>query len=65
MALAINPEHVGALNNLGIVLMRQGQLDAAYRNFSRALEINPGYEEARRNLEDLEQKRSGPVVRGQ
>jgi Tfp pilus assembly protein PilF len=64
-ALAINPGHVGALNNLGLVFMRQGQFDAAYRHFSRALEINPEYKEARRNLQDLEQKRARPVVRGQ
>ena len=41
-ALRINPMHVMAHNNLGIVLINQGRLDDAIRHFSEALRMNPG-----------------------
>ncbi|MBW2338119.1 MAG: tetratricopeptide repeat protein, partial [Deltaproteobacteria bacterium] len=50
-ALTIDSEHVGALNNRGLVLMSRGQLDAARQHFARALEISPGYQDTRLNLE--------------
>jgi len=52
-ALVLNPQHAGAHNNIGLILKDSGQIEAAYRHFSRALEINPNYEEARQNFEDI------------
>ena len=53
-ALALDPQHPGALNNRGVILMDHGQLDDARKHFERALEVRPGYEEAQRNLEQVD-----------
>jgi len=37
-------------NNLGLILSRKGQVDAAIFDYQKALEINPNYAEARNNL---------------
>ena len=40
-ALAINPNHTMALNNLGTELMNQNQLKEAEAAYMKALSINP------------------------
>lgn len=50
-ALALLPNSVETHNNLGIALASQGKLDEAIAHFHRALELRPGFEDARRNLE--------------
>ena len=40
--LAVEPEHVGALNNLGVVLMEQGEYGEARSMFERAFALDSG-----------------------
>jgi lipoprotein NlpI len=50
-ALEMRPMQVHALNDLGIARLRQGKAVAAQQAWLQALEINPRFEAARRNLE--------------
>jgi predicted CXXCH cytochrome family protein len=50
-ALALNPMIVGAINDLGLALMRQGKNEEAIASWKRALDINPRFTAAQRNLE--------------
>lgn len=52
-ALASNPRLVHALNNLAIVYERSNRKAEAIRALERALDIDPTFEEARKNLERL------------
>ena len=49
--LALDSRHAEAHYNLGLLQKERGQADAANQHFARALEINPDFEEARRNLD--------------
>ncbi len=48
-ALTLNPEHVGALNNLGFNLRSMNDIDASIGAFDRALELAPNFNYARWN----------------
>ena len=48
-ALALNPEHVGALNNLGFNLRSMNDIDGSITAFDRALELAPNFDYARWN----------------
>lgn len=48
-ALALNAEHVGALNNLGFNLRSMNDIDGSVAAFDRALELAPGFDYARWN----------------
>jgi tetratricopeptide (TPR) repeat protein len=48
-ALALNPEHIGALNNLGFNLRSLNDIDASLAAFDRALALAPGFDYARWN----------------
>jgi predicted CXXCH cytochrome family protein len=50
-ALVLNPMIVGAINDLGLALIGQGKDDEAIASWKRALDINPRFTAARRNLE--------------
>ncbi|MCC6579687.1 MAG: glycosyltransferase family 39 protein [Phycisphaeraceae bacterium] len=56
-ALAINPEHFKAMNNLGIVLARQGRYDEAIAWYGKALALQPDFAEAKFNLEAAKRAR--------
>ena len=49
-ALDRNPNHVGALNNLGVALARQGRLVPATRRLERAVAVDPDHADAQANL---------------
>ncbi len=49
-ALAINPDHPDALNNLGLILMRSDRDDEARSYLERAVKVRPDFVEANRNL---------------
>jgi lipoprotein NlpI len=49
-ALALNPDHPIAHNELGIVFRKSGRFDEAKKSYEAALAIYPGYHYARRNL---------------
>jgi tetratricopeptide (TPR) repeat protein len=42
-AIALDPKHLGAHNNLGIVHRMAGRTDAAIASFARALALDPAY----------------------
>lgn len=50
MALAINPQHPIALNELGIVYRKTARFSQARQSYEAALAVYPGYHYARRNL---------------
>ena len=50
-AIRVDPHSAVAFNNLGSVLAMRGRIAEAERAFRRAVEIDPGYADARRNLE--------------
>jgi Tfp pilus assembly protein PilF len=52
-ALQINPHVAETHNNLGLVLARNGQAEAAIVQFQKALELKPDYADARRNLKGI------------
>ena len=49
--LALAPESVEALNNMGVALASLGRLEEAVDMFQRALALQPDFADARRNLE--------------
>lgn len=55
-ALKITPEDAVLRNRLGIAYARSGDLKKAHTQFSEAVRLNPGYEDARFNLERCESK---------
>ncbi|MEL7528948.1 MAG: tetratricopeptide repeat protein [Pseudomonadota bacterium] len=57
--LALEPRHWGALSGLAIIQRRLGFDDDALVTFKRALEVNPGLENAVEAIEDLEKKAEG------
>jgi hypothetical protein len=50
-ALELNPMMVGAMNDLGLALVGEGKRDQAIAQWTTALDINPRYSAARRNLD--------------
>ncbi|MBD3292573.1 MAG: tetratricopeptide repeat protein [Armatimonadia bacterium] len=55
-ALAANPNYVYALNNLGVVLEKQGDLTGALEQYRKALEVDPNYTSAKTNRDRIEKK---------
>lgn len=49
-ALALNPEHPSAHNELGIIYRETGRFAEARQSYQAALDVYPGYHHARRNL---------------
>jgi SAM-dependent methyltransferase len=48
--LALYPNHLEALNNLGVVAFQEGQVNAAIAYFKKIIDLDPDYAEARENL---------------
>ncbi len=53
------PNFLPAYNNLSFVLAQLNRLDEAEKVCRQALEIDPNYESARRNLQLILKKKSG------
>jgi tetratricopeptide (TPR) repeat protein len=49
-ALRLDPRYVDALNNLGVIYIRDKDYTAAQRSFERATRLKPGYVDAHYNL---------------
>ena len=47
----LNPYRADTHTNLGILLSGQGKFDEAATHYAEALRLNPGYQDARANLE--------------
>jgi tetratricopeptide (TPR) repeat protein len=60
--LALEPRHWGALSGLAIIQRRLGFDDDALGTFKRALEVNPGLENATKAIEDLEKEAEGTAA---
>ena len=56
-AVAIDPQFVPALNNLGGIYFEKGDLDRAARACERAIAIDPNYAKAHVNLGHIYQKK--------
>jgi tetratricopeptide (TPR) repeat protein len=52
-ALGLHPNDVWARNNRGVAYLKAGKTEKARRDFRDALRIDTGFEQARKNLEDL------------
>ncbi len=52
-ALRLHPTDVWALNNRGLAYSMLGKREKARREFEAALDIDPGFEPAKGNLESL------------
>ncbi|MBI4372705.1 MAG: tetratricopeptide repeat protein, partial [Candidatus Omnitrophica bacterium] len=50
-AIKLDPTHVGALNNLGVIMSGLGRFDQAEILFSEALKHRPDDDRARKNLD--------------
>ena len=48
--LELNPNHLDAHNNIGIILQNAGQYQKAIKCFEKAIEIDPNYKNAYNNL---------------
>lgn len=55
-AISLEPRHYLAYNALGLALAMKGQLQEALKAYTRCLEINPAFSEARNNLGSLYQE---------
>jgi hypothetical protein len=53
-AIELNPSLAPAMNDLGIALFSQKKIEAAQRVWKQALDFNPQFEAARRNLDESE-----------
>ena len=49
-AVRINPAYAEAHCKLGVILVRQGDVDGGIEHFSKALKIKPGMNEARQGM---------------
>jgi len=56
-SLRLYPADVWVLNNRGLAYVKMKKRDKARRDFEAALEIEPGFEQARRNLEGMQSPR--------
>ena len=54
--LEVDASHEGALVNLGVIRARQGSDEAALDLWERALAVNPGNANARKNIDLLMQR---------
>jgi Flp pilus assembly protein TadD len=52
-AAAARPDYPDAWNNLGVLLVRQGQNSAAEEKFKRCIEVAPNFDQAYLNLAQL------------
>ncbi len=57
-ALELHPDDPWSLNNRGVCRLRLGNRDGAVADFLQALSADPGFLEARRNLEFLTEQKS-------
>ena len=48
--IALDPGHIEALNNLGIIYIHDGDFDAARETLEKTVRLNPGYVESYYNL---------------
>jgi len=55
-SLRLYPTDVWALNNRGLAYMKLGKRERARLDFEGALRIDPGFEQARRNLEGMKSR---------
>ena len=53
-----NPQHYGALSGMGQIHLQRGDLDAAARQFERALRINPNLSGVADALQQIERERA-------
>ena len=55
----LDPDHAGAHNNLGILLVERGDLERAREHFEAAARARPEFEAAQKNLARVEERLAG------
>jgi Flp pilus assembly protein TadD len=60
--LQLEPFHFGALSGRGLVLLSQGQYEAARNAFSRALEVHPNMPSVRNNIDEINRYLQGRTI---
>ncbi|MFH1353625.1 MAG: tetratricopeptide repeat protein [bacterium] len=60
-ALALNPDSADVLNNMGYLAMLANDSEKSFALYKRALEANPSYELARRNIVSILEKMNIPA----
>ncbi len=58
-ALALNPEHFGAIRGLGAILEQVGKPDLAYRAYKRVLELHPHDADVQKAVDRLQGRVEG------
>lgn len=48
--LSVDPDHIEALNNLGVIQIHEGNYSAARASFEKAVRLKPGYVDSHYNL---------------
>ncbi len=61
-ALALNPEHFGAIYGLGVVMESLDRIGDAHELYSRVLELHPHHEDAREGVERLATRVNGTEI---
>ena len=61
-AIAVNPQHAGAYNNLAILFRDQGQTAAADEMAQRALQIRPDFADAYNTLGNIRSWQGKPAA---
>lgn len=61
-ALALDPQHFGAIFGLAVVMESLGQDDDAYALYSRVLSLHPHHEDARAGLDRLKTRVNGTEI---
>lgn len=59
--LELNPTHILAHNNLGLIYFHEGKIDAARKEYETALRLDPACKPAAANLKLLDAPRPGPA----
>ncbi|MBX2879848.1 MAG: tetratricopeptide repeat protein [Granulosicoccus sp.] len=54
--LLLEPRHFGAISGLGLIFVRQGNMDAALDAFEQVLEITPASASARQSIERVQRE---------
>jgi tetratricopeptide (TPR) repeat protein len=55
----VSPDYAAAHNNLGDALRARGKLDEAVFAYEEALRVDPGFEQASKNLDDARKESEG------
>ncbi len=62
--LKIEPRHINARYQLGLLMLRNGELDSARQTFEQVLQLDPGHRGAQGALQEMHRQESGDPTDG-